>query len=83
MSDSDVVDGLHCAATVFRADGMIQALTCRARARRKSGRRMPSVVDFYDVWLGRVIVITLDLHFSTRTFLYFDSILQDKMYSNE
>lgn len=41
------------------------------------------MVDFYDVWLGRVIVITLDLHFSTRTFLYFDSILQDKMYSNE
>lgn len=35
----------------------------------------------YDVWLGRVMTITLDhhvpvldLHFSTRTFLYFDSI---------
>lgn len=44
----------------------------------------------YDVWLGRVIVITLDhhvlvldSHFGTRTFLHFDSILQDKMYSNE
>lgn len=46
MSDSDMVDGLHCAATVFRADGLIQALTCRAKARRNLGRWMPSVVDF-------------------------------------